>query len=279
MTTKTLLIALAALCLTIWGCHYFSTESQITYGLNHYEMGLYKQAIPPLISAAESLEKKSPPDPRLVDVLIALGNMAQSDKRDELAADFYPRALKAAEAVQPTDNTRLRNALVHTGMFYSYHKRAQEALPLLQRAAAISEKFDNREYHAIDLDNLALAHYNLKQYQQASELQLRALKVANELTSGRFLARTKGTILHNLGTSFIELGRNKEAEESFKQSIAVLTSAGSEVEPWRIETAKKSYAELLRKTGRAKEAPELEAPALQPGAPANTPRPAGSARR
>jgi tetratricopeptide (TPR) repeat protein len=164
-------------------------------------------------------------------------------------------------------------------MFYSYHKRAREAVPLLQRAAAISEKFDDRVYHAIDLDNLATAYHNLKQYQQASELQLRALKVANELSFGEFLARTKGTILYNLGTSYIEVGRNKEAEECFKQSITVLTSGGSEVEPWRLKTAKNSYAELLRKTGRAREAQELEAPALQPGTPADPPRPGGAGGR
>jgi len=32
------------------GCLYFSTERQINYGLNHYEMGLYDLAIPPLMT-------------------------------------------------------------------------------------------------------------------------------------------------------------------------------------------------------------------------------------
>src|SRR6185369_7189916 len=82
--------------LAICGCHYFSTEDQINYGLNHYKMGAYGEAIPALISAARSLEKENPPDPRLVDVLLALGSMAESERRDDLAADFYPRALKAA---------------------------------------------------------------------------------------------------------------------------------------------------------------------------------------
>ena len=63
------------------GCVTLSTERQINYGLNHYEMGLFNHAIPPLVSAAESLEKKSPPDPRLVEVLIALGEMAAGTKR------------------------------------------------------------------------------------------------------------------------------------------------------------------------------------------------------
>ncbi len=258
-TRHTVLAALITLCS---GCHYFSTESQINYGLNHYKMGLYNQAIPPLISAAESLEKENPPDPRLVDVLVALGTMAQAEKRDDLAANFYPRALKAAEALRPTDNTRLRNALVHAGIFYSGHEQTPEALPLLQRAAAISERLEDREYHAIDLDNLALAHQNLKQYLEASELQLRALKVTNELKSGQYLSGTKGTILHNLGSSYVELGRYKDAEKYFKESIAVLTSVGREVEPWRVNTAKKSYADLLRRTGRTEEAKKLEAPAL-----------------
>ena len=123
------------------GCAYTSTEQQINYGLNHYRMGLYDQAITPLVSAAESMEKQSPPDARLVDVLLALGDMAQAKDRKDLAAGFYPRALKAAEAVTPADNTRLRNALVGTGLFYTYNGRPRDALPLLEQAGVLSWGF------------------------------------------------------------------------------------------------------------------------------------------
>lgn len=282
LSVRTVAGLLTALCLGLSGCHYFGTESQINYGLNHYQMGLYNQAIPPLMSAAKSLEGKNPPNPRLVDVLIALGTMATSEKRNDLAADFYPRALKAAEALHPTDNKRLRNALVSLGMFYAYHERAADAVSLLQRAASISKNFDDQIFHAIDLDNIASAHQNLKQYPDASELQLKALNVVNGLTTGKSLFNTKGTILHNLGVSYDEMGRFKEAEALFKEAIAVLKAGERDVEPWRVERATKSYADLLRRTGREKEAQDMEslprAPAPQQGAPADAPRPAGSGR-
>lgn len=264
-----------AVVLGLAGCHYVSTESQINYGLNHYEMGLYGQAIPALMSAAKSLEKQNPPTPRLVEALIALGDMAQGEKRDDLAADFYPRALKAAEALQPPDSTRLRNALVHTGQFYSFHDRAKDAVPLLQRAADISAKFEDREFHAIDLDNIASAYQNLKQYDKCIELQLKSLQLANKLPKEKFL--TKGTILHNLGRSHMDLGQYKEAEEYLKEALAVLSAGGREAEPWRVRTARKSYSELLRKMGRNEEAEKLQPPALQKGVPADRPLPAGSA--
>ena len=257
------------------GCHYFSTESQINYGLNHYRMGLYNQAIPPLLSAAKSLEDDSPTDPRLVDVLIALGMMAMAQKRDDLAVDFFPRALKAAETLQPPDDTRLRNALVHAGMYYSGHERAHEAVPLLERAAAISQKFDDQELHAIDLDNLGNAHQTLKQYEKAVELQLKSLEVANSLSAPKF--PTRATILHNLGRSYMEQGKLKEAEPLLKEALDILSAGGPEVEAWRVKTAKKSYAELLRRTGRSAEADRLHKTGPQQGVPADRPRPAGSA--
>jgi len=261
------------------GCLYFSTERQINYGLNHYEMGLYDLAIPPLMTAAESLESKSPPDPRLVEVLIALGTMATSKERKDLVADFFPRALKAAEALSPVDNKRLRNALVNLGMFYAHNERPREAVPLLKRAAIISNGFDDQVFHAIDLDNIAFAYQRFGKYVEASEYSLKALAVIEPLTAGKYLVRTKGVILNNLAASYVELARYAEAEARFKQSLAVLQSAPAEGEPWRLETARKSYADLLRRTGRSKEADELEsrskratstkAPALQQQLPAD----------
>jgi len=251
------------------GCMYFSTERQINYGLNHYEMGLYDLAISPLVSAAESLEKKSPPDPRLVEVLIALGDMAMAKDRRDLAADFFPRALKAAEAVSPIDNKRLRNALVNLGKFYAYNGRPREAVPLLQRAAMISNTLGEPVFHAIDLDNIGGAYQQLGQYSEASEYSRKALTVIEPVTTGKYLTRTRGVILHNLAASYVELSRYAEAESLFKQSLAILQSAPGEVEPWRLRTVRKSYADLLRRMGRSKEAAEMErqattsAPALQ----------------
>ena len=241
-------------------------------------MGLYDLAIPPLMTAAKSLEGKIPPDPRLVEVLVALGTMAMNTERKDLAADFFPRALKAAEALDPADSKRIRNALVNFGMFYAYNERPREAVPLLKRATIISVDFDEQVYYAIDLDNIAFAHQRLGEYAEASEYSLKALTVIEHVTTGKYIVRTKGVILHNLAAAYVELSRYAEAEANFKKSLAVLQTAPAEVEPWRLETTRKSYADLLHRIGRSKEAEEMatqskgeasiKAPALQQQLPA-----------
>lgn len=263
--TKPGVIGVAVLLLVLLsGCTLMSTDRQISYGLAHFKMGLNGQAIPPLVSAAAALERENPADPRLVDVLIALGTMAMSEKRYDFADNYFAGALKAAEGLQPPDPVRLRNALVNLGMYSLTRQRLQEAVPLLTRACTLSEKFEKREFHAIDLDNLASAYQSLKQIGRANELQSTALRVVNDVTDESMLARTKGTILHNLAATYEELGQDAEAEQTFKSALAVLISGGTSVEPWRVETARRSWAKFLRKKGREKEAQAIEARAVEP---------------
>jgi tetratricopeptide (TPR) repeat protein len=245
------------LCVVIASCVAISTDEQINYGLSHYNMGLYNRAIPPLRSAADSLEGKNPPDPRLVDVLIALGVMAQGTGREDLAGGFYPRALKAAEALKPADTVRLRNSLVHLGTFY-IEDRPFDAVVLLERAEKLSRTNDDRVVHAIDLDNLAQAHQSLKQYPQAIALSIEALHIVEQNPQQKYAARTKGVVLYSLALSYSEIGDVKRAEALFKQSLAILRSAPDEVEAWRLRTVTTNYAQLLRRSGRALEADELE---------------------
>ncbi len=239
------------------GCIAVSTESQINYGLNHYKMGLYSHAIPPLVTAADSLEKITPTDPRLVDVLIALGEMAQSDKRKDLADGFFTRALKAAESLKPQDERLLRNSLVHLGSFYLF-ERPSDALQILARAEEISRTYDDQVLHAIDLDNLGIAYRGTKNYPRSSALSLQALAIINSITTGKLVTRTKGVILHNLGYTEMLFEHYKEAETHFKESLLVLRSDPKNVESWRVKTVLNSYAKLLRSTGRIQEATEFE---------------------
>jgi tetratricopeptide (TPR) repeat protein len=256
----TLVCAIAAL---PTGCLLVSTDYQVNYGLNHYAMGLDSLAIPPLLSAAESLEKADPPDRRLPQVLIALGNMATRDKRFDLAEDFYGRALKAAAALPLPDENILRNALVSGGMFYLGQNRAAEAAPLFERAAGISEQPPRfpRTLHAIDLDNLGQAYSQQGHHAEGVALSVRALRVLDEAPSGPDAIKTRGIILHNLGYSYAEQGRYAEAETHYRRALEILApSAGPPVgETWRVQTVLTNYAVLLRKLGRNEEAKMLEA--------------------
>ena len=245
----------AVVCVVATGCA-MNTDQQIAYGLNHYNMGLYNQAIPPLMSAADSLEGKAPPDPRLVDVLVALGVMAQGTGRGDLAKDFYPRALKAAEALKPADTVRLRNSLVHLGTLY-IEDRPSDAVVLLERAEKLSRGMDDQVIHAIDLDNLAQVHQSLKEYPRAIALSTEALRVVEQNPQQKYAGRTKGVILYSLALSYRDMGDVKQAEALFKQSLSVLRAA-PDVEAWRIKTVITNYAQLLRRTGRGQEAAQLE---------------------
>ena len=245
--------------LPLAGCVAFSTDRQVNYGLGHYEMGLYTQAIPPLLRAARSLEGQTPPDRRLPHVLIALGTMAANDKRDDLAADFFQRALRAAEALSPADETQLRNALVHLGLFYVERHRAADAISLFERARGISQRLPQRFLYAIDLDNLGLAFQGVGRHADANALSFQALAVLDATASGPMESKTRGVILHNLAVSYVDQGRDAEAEPLYRQSLDLLTAGyPRDVERWRLRTVLRNYADLLRRTARAEEARALE---------------------
>jgi tetratricopeptide (TPR) repeat protein len=149
--------------------------------------------------------------------------MAESHKRDDLAADFFRRALKAAEALRPVDEAQTRNALVDLGLFYTRKGRETEAVPLLERAAGISAGLAQRYLYAIDLDNLAIALDQQKRHSEANALSMKALAVLDSVPPGGMEDRTRGV-----------------------------------VESWRLRTVLSNYADLLRRTGREAEAQALE---------------------
>ena len=246
------------------GCQYFSTDSQINYGMNHYKMGLYDRAIPYLLSAVKELENKEPTDPRLPQILIALGNMAISTKEENRVEDFFQRALKAAEKLTPTDTVQIRNALVHLGLYYHAHDREQEAVPLLKRASLISEDSANQVLYAIDLDNLGQAIDKLGRHEEANQLSLKALNVLDSLTQGEEEVKARGVILYNLAWSYMTQQKFSDAEQLYKQALNLLEDkASAQVESWRIKTVLKGYAKLLRQTNRIEEAKTLESRADQ----------------
>ncbi len=265
--TSTLFVASARLfsllaLIFVSGCVAFSTERQVNYGLNHYRMGLYNQAIPHLVDAANSLEQTSPPDPRLVDVLIALGVMAESKKRNDLAADFYPRALKAADTIKPADITRVRNALVYSGIYYLGQHRYGDAEPLLQRVVTITAQDQSfpRMLHAIDLDNLSLAYSGLGRYAEAEALSARALHVLDKTIVNADTIKTRGVIFYNLAYLLDQQRRDTEAESLYLQALNTLAPPGHTpiAETWRIDTVLQNYANFLHRIGRDKEAKALE---------------------
>jgi tetratricopeptide (TPR) repeat protein len=225
-------------------------------------MGLYNQAIPALVSAENSLAKTNPPDPRLPQIQIALGDMASAENRTDLAEKFYKKALISSEHLAVPSQTLVRNSLVHGGNFYLHLDRPAEALPLLLRAAAISERASGfpRTLYAIDLDNLAQAHMGLGREKEGRVLCLQALQVLDNANSETEAPKARGIIYFNLGVSHEKQHENAEAESYFKKSLEVLSprlgpKAGS---PGEIRTLVNEYAGFLRGLGRIDEAIQIE---------------------
>lgn len=222
-------------------------------------MGLYDKAIPALVSAAKALESSDYPDPRLPQVLNALGNMAISTGEGHRAEDFFLRALKSAEKLTPEDKMKTRNTLVHLGLFYSERDRAKEAVPLLERAARISEEGTDRVLFAIDLDNLDLNFERLNLHKKSNTLSLKAVEILDSLPPEKEDVVTRALILYNLAWSYKNQKRYTEAEPLYRKSLYLFENeTRGQIQNWQIKTVLKGYANLLRQTNRNDEAVVME---------------------
>jgi len=181
--------------------------------------------------------------------------------RPDLAESYLRKAVKAADDLAKPDEAAQRNALVRSGKFYLGQNRPAEALPLLERAAAISERNPGlqRTLHAIDLDNVGIAHSNQGRLAEGRAFGLRALEVLDEAQGEPAAAATRGVVLFNLAYGYMEESRYAEAEANYRRSLEILAPGGSApiAESWRARVLIDSYAGMLRKLGRTDEAAAL----------------------
>ncbi len=253
MNRSRLACALVALLL----CACVTTDSDLNSGIWHYRAGLYGEAIPRLLRSVPALERSNPADPRLPDAYVALGDMAAADKRLDLAEQFYGKAVAAATSHHADVTWLNRNAAVHAGNFFLNQNRFTEALPLLQRAARLSENDAGtpRVLHAIDLDNLSVAQAGLKDYAQADVSSTGALRLLDTLEPSPQHLATRGVVLYNRAMLLADQGQVAEADAAFKQALALVTQNG---EAWRRKVIVVEYGAFLRKQGREADAKALE---------------------
>ena len=236
------------------GCS--TTDDQINSGLWHFNAGLHAQAIPRLLSGAESLQKSTPADPRLPSVLMALGNMAEEAKRADLAERYYQQAIQSVDEFHSKDDIQVRNALVQLGLFYSSVRRYSDAIPLLTRATHISAKTANiNNRYAIDLDNLSLAVIGDGRQADAMMLNDEALQALKVLPQTAENIATRGVVHFNRAYALAEQGNNVAAEDYYLHAITDISSSS---EAWRMKIVRESYAAFLRKMGRVEEANTIE---------------------
>lgn len=242
-------------CLGIVACT--SAGTKLDSGLWHFKAGLYRQAIPLLLSGTPDIERADPSDPRLPTAYVALGDMAVADKENQRAEEFYNKALKAAKTKHSQDPVLNRNALVHAGNFLRSQGRFTEALPLLTDATTISgrEASMPRLLHANDLDNLSLAYSGMQDQVKADATSQRALEVLGGLEQSADVKASKGIVLYNAAYRMAEQGHDSEADAYYRESLALVSAYG---EQWRKNVVLSNYATFLRKVGRHSEAATLD---------------------
>ena len=229
------------LSLILIGCQ--STEGNINYGLNHYQMGLYNQAVPSLNSSVEELEKQNPSDQRVTRAYLALGVMAQAGKLFDRAEQYMEKALYTAKHTEKNKNTHIRNAHNTLGNFYINQEKFKLALPHLEKALLISEATNHDPVLvAIDIDNIAIVYSELRDHEKSLEFSEKALE-SNEMSpDNKYYLRTKGVILFNRGKTYEELKQYKLALINYEESIKLLTELVIKQphESWRIEIVEKA---------------------------------------
>ncbi|MDO7085589.1 tetratricopeptide repeat protein [Pseudocolwellia sp. AS88] len=238
-------VRIFAVLLLLSGCA--STEGNVNYGLNHYDMGLYNHAIPPLLKSVPELEKSAPIDQRVTRGYLALGIMAENDKRYEKAEIFLKKALETSQIVTLNRSTHIRNAHNTLGNFYLKREQYDTALIHLNQALDISKE-ENLEptLIAIDLDNIALVHSELGEHKKSLELSKQALLLNEKSPSHKYYLRTKGIVYFNQAKRYELINENKLAEKNYDLSIeafAILIQT-EPYEQWRLDLVKKEKAKF-----------------------------------
>lgn len=228
-----------------------STESNVNYGLNHYDMGLYNHAIPPLLKSIPELEKSDPTDQRVSRGYLALGIMAENDKRYAKAEIFLKKALETSQIVTLNRSTHIRNAHNTLGNFYLNRKKYDIALIHLNQALDISNQ-ENLEptLIAIDLDNLALVHSELGEHKKSLKLSKQAIELNEQSPSHQHYLLTKGIVYFNQAKTYELINENKLAETNYDLSIKALAKLvqTESYEQWRLDLVKKEKAKFMAST-------------------------------
>lgn len=219
-----------------------STEGNVNYGLNHYDMGLYHYAIPSLLKSVPELEKTAPLDQRVTRGYLALGIMAENDKQYEKAEHFLIKALETAQIVNLNRNTHIRNAHSTLGNFYLNREKYDFALKHLSQAFDISNEENLKPtLIAIDLDNLALVHAELGEYVKSLALSKQALELNEQSPTHKYYLRTKGIVYFNRAKTYELINENKLAKDNYDLSIEalILLVKTAPYEQWRLDLVKK----------------------------------------
>jgi len=221
--------------------------------------GKYAEAEPLHLRSSAIMEKTLGPDHPWVAV--SLGTLAvlfAEQERYAEAEPLYLRALAVREKTLGPNHPAVAMSLESLGNFYLSQEKYAEAKPLYERSLAIRENVLGPEHpdFAMGLYNLGGVYLEQGKYADAEPIFQRALAILEKLYGPEGLKVAYP--LHALGIVYRDLERFDEAETLYRRAIAIRVKILGPDHPLLFEV-NSGYASLLRATGRAEEAEELEA--------------------
>ncbi len=164
-------------------------------------------------------------------ISISLGNIGviYTQQRDyKKALDYYLRALKISQALN--DKNGIARHLGNIGNIYLYQMEYAKALSFYFEALKIAEEIGDTNGIAQHLGNIGMTYSEQAEiakslqrntaeanslHRKALDYNLKYLELAKKIENKNFQA----IALHNIGSVYIILNRNKEAEEYLKNAL------------------------------------------------------------
>lgn len=237
-------------------------ENYVAVGLQEAERGKPQEAEHLLVTAAHYIDFKASPNAtvRLAQAFRRVA-FAYRQKTDEnKAIENFERAVKLMTAARGEDYRELAGVLIDLAQGYKRLGQYGNAEPILERALAIAEKNPRYVYNNLDvaLVNIADVYQKLGKFNQAERAYLRYIESLDRKAKDNSLNRIWSSYPRSdLAYLYFQQQRYTEAEPLFQEAIRIMEENKLQY-PEVVQTFER-YAALLRVTGRAAEAGELEA--------------------
>lgn len=205
----------------------------------------YAEAIEQL-QAAAAYYAAAPPDKHEIEVRRSLGAAQDELGQHEAAAVTYQQAIQRAEQL----GARLPLAQTHRdlGLLYARRRQWAQAVRAWSAALVIYEAENYPAQVARLYCDLAAARKFLGQGQRAMKDYEQALMTLNALRDDW---ETRGLVLSNAATAYVDQGDIDSAEAFFNEAIAIARRTGSEAAE---ATRRGNYGWFLLVTGRPQQA-------------------------
>jgi tetratricopeptide (TPR) repeat protein len=228
--------------------------AQAAYGIALRVMGDFKQAQNLLQAAVSDYQPTTEADYRYTELLRNLGAVQSALGDDATAEQTYQRA--QAEADRLDDRVELAGIHRDAGIHYAKCGKAQDAIHAWVMALRLFELEGHHARVARLYCDLANIRREEGQFQRAMRDYERALMALGSVDD----QETRGIVLSNAATAYIDHGDVTTAESFFTQSIQIAHALGDH----RAEATRRgNYGLFLLRTGRPKSAQDTLSYALR----------------